>query len=523
MKILVCDSISKEGLLPLLQDKRFEVIIKGKLGPEELSGYLSGGVEAVLLRSGTKIRSENLEKAEKLRIIARAGVGIDNIDLAAATEKGVLVINAPSGNTIAACEHTVALILSLARKIPAADRSLKAGRWDKKEFLGVELFGRTAGIIGIGKIGLEVARRLSSFEMKILGFDPYVRQDDVKTSGIEMVDLPFLLKDSDIVTVHVPKNEKTDNLINYKTMSGMKKTAFLVNCSRGGIVNETDLVKILNEKKIAGAALDVFEKEPLDRDDLRAAENLIITPHLGASTVEAQKKVALSVASDVKKFFDGGIPLSACNFSLSGNFPKKGFAEYLALAKSLGSFAAQASDSMKELKFTYGGEIAAWDINPIKSAFLAGLFSRILDGRVNLINAVAIARKRKVLWNDFENPAQDDYARFLEIHTGDINAKGTVSLGKPRLVECNGFAADIVLEGNILMFSNRDVPGIIGKVGTILGKAGLNIASMDVVRKEKDKNAFTMIKLDEKPADDILNSIKKIGGITNIKRITISQ
>ena len=522
MKVLVCDSISKEGLAPLLKDKRFEVIIKGKLDTEELSGYLSGGIEAVLLRSGTKIKRENLEKARKLRIIARAGVGIDNIDLAAATEKGVLVINAPSGNTIAACEHTVALILSLARKIPEADRSLKSGRWDKKAFIGVELFGRTAGIIGIGKIGMEVARRLASFEMKILGFDPYVKQDDVKESGIEMVDLPFLLKNSDIITVHVPKNENTVNLINYKTMSRMKKTAFLVNCSRGGIVNENDLVKILSEKKIAAAALDVFEIEPLEKEVLRTAGNLIITPHLGASTIEAQEKVALSVAEDVKKFFDGEIPSSACNFSFSGNFPKKEFAECLALAECLGSFAAQASNSLKNLKFTYGGEIAKWDINPIKSAFLAGLLSRILDERVNLINAVAIARKRKILWNDFENPAQKDYSRFLEISAEGINAKGIVSLGKPRLVECNGFATDIVLEGNILMFSNRDVPGIIGKVGTIFGKEGLNIASMDVVRKEKDKNAFTMIKLDEKPGDKILNSIEKIGGITNIKRIVLS-
>ncbi|MCD6412702.1 MAG: phosphoglycerate dehydrogenase [Elusimicrobia bacterium] len=519
-KILVCDNISESGLKALYEAGDFEIVKKGKLSPDELEKIIPE-FDALLVRSGTKVGSKAIEKAKNLKIIARAGVGIDNIDLAAATEKGVLVINAPSGNTIAACEHTIGLILSLARKIPLADVSVKQGKWEKKKFLGVELYGKTAGIVGLGKIGFEVAKRLAGFQMKVIGFDPYLPKGAFSEYGIELVDFDTLVRTADIISVHVPKNEKTVNLFNYEVMSGMKKSAFLVNCSRGGIINEDDLVKILEEEKIKGAALDVFGKEPLERDDLRKLANIVLTPHLGASTVEAQEKVARSVAGDIVKFFEGEIPLSSCNFRISGEFPRDDYNLYVKLAEKLGSFLSQTTKGAETVKIVYGGEIAEWDRTPIKSAFLQGFLGNILDERVNLVNAVPVARKRGLRCEEAENPEKRNFLRYISVSSQSQSLKGIVYLKDVRLVEFNGFATDISMDGNLIVFSNRDIPGIIGKTGTLLGESGINIASMDVARREKNKTAFTIIKVDEIPSPETLEKIGEIEGISDVMLIKL--
>ncbi len=519
-KVLVCDNISESGLKALYEAGDFEIVKKGKLSPEDLEKIIPD-FEALLVRSGTKVGKPALEKAKKLKIIARAGVGIDNIDTPAATEKGILVINAPSGNTIAACEHTIGLIFSLARKISAADTSVKNGKWEKKKFLGVELYGKTAGIVGLGKIGFEVAKRLAGFQMKILGFDPYLPKDAVAEYDIEMTDFDSLVQNSDVISIHVPKNEKTINLFNYEVMSRMKKSAFLINCSRGGIVNEDDLVKILREEKIKGAALDVFEKEPLERDDLRELENIVLTPHLGASTVEAQEKVARSVAEDVVKFFRGEIPVSSCNFRISGEFPRDDYVLYVKLAEKLGNFLNQITEAAGSVKIVYGGEVAEWDKTPIKSAFLKGFLTDVLDERVNLINAVPVARKRGLRCEEMENSEKRDFLRYIMVSSQSQSLKGIVYLKDIRLVEYNGFATDISMGGNFIVFSNNDVPGIIGKIGTLLGKEKINIASMDVARKEKNKTAFTIIKVDEIPGEEILEKIGDIQGISEVRLIKL--
>ena len=519
IKVLVCDSISEAGLAPLKKDARFTFVQKGKLDSEEINALI-GDFDAVLLRSGTKIKRENLKKTEKLKIIARAGVGIDNIDIEAASEKGILIINAPSGNTIAACEHTIALIMCLARKIPQANQSTKSGAWDKKSFIGTELAGKTAGIIGLGKIGAEVAKRLTSFEMNIIAYDPFVKQEDVTDLGIKMVQLDELFEKSDVVTMHVPKNKHTLNMLNMEALKKMKKTAMLVNCSRGGVVNEDDLLKALSSGIINSAALDVFDKEPLERDDLRKPDNLIITPHLGASTLEAQDKVALSVAEDILRFFDGEIPESACNFS-SVKGAEGELKPFLTLAEKLGSAASQISGSLDNLKFIYGERAMKLNLNAVKSAFLKGLLSQILDEKVNLISALPIARKRNILWDDFENP-KEKFVDALGIETADLSLKGRVAADGARFFECNGFECDIKVGGNELILSNEDIPGIIGKVGTILGNANVNIASMDVARNKKGGRALTIIKLDEKPLPETLAEIEKIKGISSIKLIFIA-
>jgi len=520
IKVLVCDNISQEGLKPLKEDAQFELHEKGKLSETELLEIISE-YEGILLRSGTKITKKIIEKADKLKIIGRAGVGIDNIDLKSATEKGILVINAPSGNTIAACEHTIALIFALARKIPEAHFSMKEGKWEKKKFVGIELAGKTAGIIGLGKIGFEVAKRLKSFGMKISVYDPYVDERILNEYGFEKVELDELLKKSDVITIHVPKTKDTINLLNYDNMKMMKKTAFLINCARGGIVNEKDLVRVLKEEKIAGAAVDVFEKEPLENEELRNAPNIILTPHLGASTVEAQEKVAMSVAEDLKKFFSGTIPPSSCNFI----YPKDTTAEYrdyLALSEYLGSFLSQITDDFNRIKITYGGEISNWQTHPLKAGVLKGIFKNILDENVNLINAPEIAKKRDILCEDFENPHMEVYSKYIEIATKKFSLKGTIIAKKPHLVEFNEYEVDIVLDGIILLFKNRDVPGVIGRVGTILGEAKINVASMDVARKEKGKSAFTILKLDQKPTPSLLKNIAKLDVISDVKLAILS-
>jgi len=521
IRVLACDNISQGGLRPLKEDARFELHEKGKLSEAELLEIISE-YEGILLRSGIKITKKVIEKAKKLKIIGRAGVGIDNIDLKSATEKGILVINAPSGNTIAACEHTIALIFALARKIPEAHFSIKAGKWEKKKFVGVELAGKTAGVIGIGKIGFEVAKRLKACEMKIKVCDPYADERIFDEYGFEKAELNELLKNSDVITIHVPKTKDTIDLLNYNNMKLMKKTAFLVNCARGGIVNEKDLVRILKKGKIAGAAVDVFEKEPLENEELRNAPNIILTPHLGASTVEAQEKVAVSVAEDLKKFFSGIIPPTSCNFI----YPKDSTAEYrdyLILSERLGSFLSQITDDFSRVKITYGGEISNWQTHPLKAGVLKGILKNILDENVNLINATEIAKKRDILCEDFENPHMEVYLKYIEIATSMFSLKGTVVAKKPHLVEFNEYEVDIVLDGIILLFKNQDVPGVIGKVGTVLGGAKINVASMDVARKEKGKSAFTILKLDQRPEAILLENIAKIDVVSDVKLVDLTQ
>jgi len=519
MKVLASDKIAEIGL-NMLKNAGIEAEMKTGLSEDELIKIIPQ-YDALVVRSATKVTPKIIEAGKNLKIIGRAGVGVDNVDLPTATKNGVIVVNSPEGNTVAAAEHSWAMLLTMARQIPQAYSKLKAGNWDRKSFKGIEVLNKTLGVVGLGKIGRRVASYALGMGMKVIAYDPFVTAENAKTLGVELKKLEEIIKESDFITFHIPKTKETANMINAMTISQMKKGVRLVNVARGGIINEKDLYDALKSGQVAAAALDVFEKEPLPADSpLLTLDNVIATPHLGASTVEAQVNVAVDVIEQIIEVLKGGAARSAVNIpSMKPELiaPVKPF---MGIAEKLGSLASQIlPGAVSKVLVEYSGEVAEHDVSPLTTTVLKGLLAPMMDVVVNFVNAPFIAKERGIEIVESKSKEAKDFASLISVKVesskGNREIGGTVFEGiGDRLVSIDGYRVDAEPQGYVLIINNIDKPGMIGKVGTFLGKNSINIASMDVGRIKVGQAAVMVLNVDSNISDKILKELTKIEGIS---------
>lgn len=518
-KVLVSDPIDQAGIDILSQVAQVDV--KTKLPLEELIKIIPE-YDALMVRSGTKATQEVIDAGIQLKIIGRAGVGVDNIDIPAATRRGIVVVNSPEGNTTAAAEHALAMMLSLSRHIPSANQSLKEGQWDRKRFVGAEVSHKTLGVVGLGKIGSHVATVAKAMDMKILAYDPFISSERAEQLGCRLVDLDILFRESDYITLHVPKTPDTANLINAEALAKMKPTTRIINCARGGIIDETALAEALKTGKIAGAALDVFDSEPLGESPLReVGENIVLTPHLGASTAEAQVNVAVDVAEQIRDVLLGLPARSAVN--IPGLNPKvmEKLKPYLQLAETLGNLVGQlAGGRIDHFTVRLQGILATEQSQPIVVAALKGLLYQALRERVNYVNASIEAKERGIRVIETKDASSSDYSGSLHLDArgslGEHSVTGVLlEDGDIRVTNINGFPINLPPSSHMLFTLHRDMPGIIGRLGMLLGNFNVNIASMQVGRQIVRGNAIMAVSLDDPLPDELLKEITEIPGIND--------
>jgi D-3-phosphoglycerate dehydrogenase len=521
LKVLVTDKIDPEGLAPLQSHPGIDLRYEIAPTPETLGKALVGA-GVWLVRSETKVTADWIGKAHDLRLIGRAGVGVDNIDLAAATRRGVAVINAPAANTLAAAEQTLALMLAIARHVPQADASTKAGKWERSKFMGVELFGKTLGVVGLGRIGREVAKRAQSFGMKIVGFDPFVSAAQARELGIEPAALPELLAQADFVTLHVPGGDKTKHLISAESLKTVKKGLRLVNCARGELIDENALVEALKDGRVAAAGLDVFSAEPLPADSvLRTAPNIVLTPHLGASTREAQSRVATELARAVVDFHEKGLASNAVNLPGFDAQTVQSLGEWLGLAESMGRFLAQTLEGgVREFSCRFEGDFKDSERRPLGVCALKGLLTPILGPeKVSWISAPAIAADRGIrVAESWEPKSSEGVRRLLTVSAatdaGPVSVSGGVlAPGEPRILRFGDLRVDVRPAGKMIVLANNDAPGVIGRVGTLLGKAGVNIADMRVGRRSAHGEAVMVLNVDEAVSPAVREQLSRLDGV----------
>ncbi|NJM85614.1 MAG: phosphoglycerate dehydrogenase [Leptolyngbyaceae cyanobacterium RM2_2_21] len=524
-KVLVSDPIDQAGLDILSQVAQVDV--KTKLPPEELLKIIPD-YDALMVRSSTRVTQEVIEAGKQLKIIGRAGVGVDNIDVIAATRRGIVVVNSPEGNTIAAAEHAIAMMLSLSRYIPAADYSVKAGNWDRKRFLGVEVYKKTLGVVGLGKIGSHVATVARALGMKLLAYDPFISSERAEQLGCRLVDLELLMREADYITLHLPKTAETTHLINAKTLATMKPTARIINCARGGIIDEEALAAAIKSEQIGGAALDVYEVEPLGESALRDLDKAaILTPHLGASTEEAQVNVAIDVAEQIRDVLLGLSARSAVNIpGLRPDLLEK-LRPYLQLAETLGNLVGQlAGGRVESLNVRLQGELAQNDSQPVVVAALKGLLSHALQERVNYVNASIEAKERGIHVVETRDANVQDYTGSLQLSAkgslGEHSVTGVLLGGTEiRVTDIDDFPINVPPTPYMLFTLHRDMPGIIGKIGSLLGSFNVNIASMQVGRKIVRGDAVMVLSIDDPLPEGILSEITKVPGIRDAYTVSL--
>jgi D-3-phosphoglycerate dehydrogenase / 2-oxoglutarate reductase len=520
-RILIADPVAREGIdmLRVVGD----VDVKTGMAPDALIAVI-GDYEALVVRSETKVTRSVIVAAKRLVAVGRAGVGVDNIDLDAATERGIVVVNAPQGNTVAAAEHTMALLMALARHVPQADASMRAGKWSRKEFVGTEIRGKTLGIVGLGKIGSEVARRAIGMDMRVVAVDPFVPIERAASLGVESVELEEMLRVSDFITVHPPLTAATSGMIGAAEIARMKDGVRLINVARGGILDEMAVADAVRTGKVAGAAIDVFSSEPPGENPLLTDPRIIITPHLGASTAEAQERVALDVAEQIVDILSGKPARYAVNAPMLAPETLKVISPYMAVAEAAGSAATQlVTGKLSSIEIDYYGEISDHDVTPLKAAVIRGLLKPISEENVNIVNASLVAQGRG--WNIEEHlrPSHEVFHNLVHVKVitseSEVTVGGTVEHGQPHLVILNGLDIDLMPEpGTVLLAcDNEDRPGMIGKVGTLLGEFDVNIRAMQVGREGPRSRALMLIAVDEVPTDDEQRQIEAIDGIYNVR------
>ena len=525
MKVLISDNISSKGI-DILKKAGLEVDIKTGMNPDQLKACI-GNYHGLIIRSSTKVTSDIIEAATNLKVIARAGSGLDNVDKTAATKKGIVVMNTPGGNTITTAEHTIALIVSLARQIPQATMSTKSGKWEKKKFMGIELFNKTLGVIGIGNIGSQVAKRMQGFAMNVIAYDPFLSGERAKTMGVEKVDLKELFRRSDFITIHTPITPETKNMINKETITMMKPGVRIINCARGGIINEKDLYDALREGKVAGAAMDVFEKEPPENNPLLTLDNVICTPHLGAATKEAQENVAVAVAEQVVDYLIHKTIMNAVNFPSIPSDQVARLQPYINLAEKLGGFAAQIFEGgVTEITIEYRGDASEINTAPVTIAAIKGFLTPIVGETVNFVNAPFIAKERGIEIKETKSSDAGDYQSMvafrLKAKDKESYFAGTLFSKKdPRIVVIDNFKVEIVPDGELLLMYNNDKPGVIGNIGTLLGKNNINIARMHFGRETPGGKAISVVTIDIPASSTIIDEIKKLPNILSIKQISL--
>jgi len=523
MRVLVSDNISPKGV-EILERAGLKVDVKVGRTPEQLKKDI-GKYDALIVRSATKVTADIIEVARRLKVIGRAGTGLDNIDKEAATKKGIVVMNTPGGNTITTAEHTIALLLSMARQIPQATVSMKQGRWEKKKFIGIELYNKTLGIIGLGNIGSHVAKIAQGIGMNVIGYDPYLSEEKKRSLGVEVVGLEELFRKSDFITLHIPLTNETKYLINEKSIQKMKKGVRIVNTSRGGVVDEDALYRALKSGKVAAAALDVFEKEPPEASPLFELDNFICTPHLGASTEDAQENVAVAIANQVVDYLIHGTIRHAVNFpSVSADILPV-IQPYINLGERLGIFVSQNfGEGIEEITIEYKGNIIDFTLEPITIAVIKGILTPILEETVNFINAPLIARERGIEVRETTTADAGDYHGMLVVRVRAGKKESSVSgilHGKrdPRIIRIDNFIVEVIPEGEMLVLSNIDKPGVIGNIGTLLAKHNINIARMHFGREKKGGRAISIVSVDSPVSEDIVKKIKRLPNVLSVKQI----
>jgi len=517
MKALALDNLQQVGIDVFIKEG-IEVDVKGKMTPEELAAVINN-YDAVVVRGATKATAAAFENASRVKVIGRAGSGTDNIDKQAATKKGVVVMNTPGGNTVTTGEHAIAMMMALARQIPQATASMKAGKWEKNKFMGTELTDKVLGVVGLGAIGKVVAERALGLKMVVIAFDPYVSKEDAGRLGVELVTLDDLYGRSDFITYHTPLTPETKGMVNASTLAKMKDGVCLINCARGALVNEADLLAALNEGKVKGVALDVFATEPPPTDlPLLAHPNVVLTPHLGASTTEAQEKVAVLIAEQICDFLKKGTIRNSVNFpSVAGELLPT-LKPFLSLGERLGAFhGQQLAVPVKELRVEYLGEVGKLSTAPITISVLKGLLQYQTE-EVNLVNARMVAEERGIKVSEAKAQKCEPYASLLKVtavtERGESSVSGTVFGGAPKIVQIDAFAIEAELSGGILMLQNQDVPGVVGRVGTFLGEKGINIAGLQLGRKEVGGTAVSLINVDNAVPENVLTQLRKLPNIT---------
>ena len=529
MNVLICDPISPKGIALFQQRPEFKVIVLDKRLPEAELLPLVADTDAMVVRSETKITRKVIEAAPRLKVVGRAGVGVDNVDVEAATQRGIVVMNTPSGNTISTAELTFSMLMALARKIPQAHASMKAGEWNRKSFQGVELYNKTLGILGMGRIGSEVARRAIAFGMRVLAYDPYLALSRAKALQVELMELDEIYAQADFITVHMPMSDETKGMINGAAFAKMKKGVRVLNCARGGIINETDLVEAIRSGQVAGAALDVYEVEPLPKDfPLRDLPQVIMTPHLGASTEEAQENVGIEVAEAITDFLLHGTVRNAVNLP---NLDAKTYAivkPYLNLAEKLGRLMAQLAPKRNDqLIVTYGGKAAELPTDPITRMVLKGFLESAGGKDVNQVNVRSLATSLGLVVEEVKSNEETDYNEWLHVAVLSggqrISAGGTI-LGKrhqPRIVRLYGQPVEIVPSGVLFLMNNKDRPGMVGHIGTLMGRYHVNIANMSLSRDDAGGQALTVLNLDSVPPPEVLAEIMSDPNISNVRVVKL--
>ena len=511
-KVLIADKMSDQAA-EVFRARGIEVDVVTGLAPDELKQRIAD-YDGIAVRSATKVTAEIIA-AGKLKVIGRAGIGVDNIDVPAATQRGIVVMNTPGGNSITTAEHTLALLMSLARQIPAADRSTQDGKWEKSRFMGVELTGKTLGIIGCGNIGAIVAERAIGLRMRVVAYDPFLSPDRAQDLGVEKVTLEDLLTRADFITLHVPLTDQTRGILNAESLAKTKKGVRVINCARGGLVVEADLKTAIESGHVAGAALDVYAEEPARQNPLFGMEQVVATPHLGASTTEAQEKVALEIAEQMADYLLTGAVRNALNMPSLTAEESARLGPYMTLAHQLGSFAGQLTRSgLKDVCIEYEGQVAALNCRPLTQTVLAGLLSPILDS-VNMINAPVLARERDIDVTEMKHERDCDFQTLIRLRVtterGPRSVAGTLFGGtKPRIVEIKGIPVEAELGPNMLYITNEDRPGLIGALGGTLGDAGVNIATFHLGRAAPGADAIALLEVDGEIPAEVLARVRAL-------------
>lgn len=528
MKVLVTDKINEIAKNILIEGKNIEVDMLPTMSEDELSTKIAD-YDALMIRSETKVTKKILDAAKKLKIVGRAGVGVDNVDIEAATQSGVIVVNSPDGNTNAAAEHTVALMLSMARNIPAAVASTKQGLWERSKFTGTEVFGKTLGIIGLGKIGSHVAKVALALGMKVLVCDPYTTQEAVESLGCEyVVHLDDFWSRCDFISIHAPKTRETTHLINENTINRMKKGVKIINCARGGIIDEAALKEALESGQVSAAAIDVYEAEPDIKSSplLEVADKVVLTPHLGASTSEAQLNVAIDVAQQIKEVLTGGSATSAVNIPSLKPEKLEPVKDYMQLAENIGELAQQIVEgNLKSIEISAKGKLASVDISPLETAILKGIFSSFTDG-VNFVNAPIIAKQKGISVTTSKSETSGDYIGLITVklitNTSESLVSGAlIAENISRIVKIDQYNTSIEPEKHMLLVPHENKPAMIAKVATVIGEAGININHMHVVQKHKDKSLM-IINTDREVENSVLEKVAKIDGVSNSKYVKLT-
>lgn len=529
MKVLVCDPVSPKGIALLQQRSEFNVVVLDKRLPEAELIPVAKDAVAMVVRSETKITRKLIEACPLLKVVGRAGVGVDNVDVEAATQRGIVVMNTPSGNTISTAELTFSMLMALARKIPQAHMSMKAGEWNRKAFSGVELYNKTLAILGMGRIGSEVARRAIAFGMRVLAYDPYLSLSRAKALQVELGELDQIYPQADFITVHMPMTDETKGMLNTAAFAKMKKGVRILNCARGGIVNEADLVEAIKGGQVAGAALDVYETEPLPAaHPLRELPQVIMTPHLGASTDEAQENVGIEVAEAITDYLIYGAVRNAVNLP---NLDAKTYSvvkPYIELGTRLGRLVGQLAPKRNDrLIVTYGGKATEIPADPITRSVLKGFLEQAGGKDVNQVNVRTMATSLGLLVEEIKSNEQTDFHEW--IHVAAISGETKVSAGgtlfgaqnNPRIVRMFSQPVEVIPSGVLFIMNNKDRPGIVGYIGTLMGKHNVNIASMSLSRDVAGGRALTVLNLDSVPPQALLDEVQKDPDISNVKVVTL--